>query len=284
MESSKYQVGLATAKNNREENQDSGAVAYFENNKYHILRTNHTPTTITLAYPPKIIVGAILCDGLHREGAKSSNAQVDLFIDLLEYQTDKTHSPISRFNERYYSRAKQYEFGATTALLETINEQNQLELGSIGDTRAYLLTEKIHLLTRDHNYQRLLIEKEFRRDITNPKIIDFFDNHEQTEYISMKDFLIPATSRLTKSISPLERHSLDSTLYETTEHPTIIKMQYALCLLTDGAYEIFRDNRKQLEEVLITSKHSQQAAETIINLSTKASEDNATAIVIKRMR
>ncbi len=283
---SQYEVSLASIQNQRKSNQDSALAFTYRNEKLHFQSTltNHNQQTCTLTKPPRYIAGAILCDGLHQNGDQSSQLTIDLFREIIENQTTSKNSAIERFNLRSYARIKHIEHGATTALVCLIDSEEKLHMGYIGDTRLYFIPKKtndVHLLTRDHNYQRQIMQEEAGiQALEKPENIDFWDDPEEIEFIHLKGNLIPATSRLTKSIGYLMRHDLDEKIYEIPT-PAIIDKGDTLALLTDGAYEGFRNKRATLGD-LIRNITSSEATRLIINIAEDCTDDNATAIILKR--
>ena len=284
-----YQVGIATTKNRRDTNQDAGVVFYFERNRYIIEDTKNNRRSIPLSKEPSLLAGAIICDGLHNKGDMVSDALVNLFIELLPYADIDNPQPIDRFNLRSYSRIKRIEHGASTTLIHTIDRNHNLTQGYIGDSRGYIVkknTGLVQLVSRDHNYQRTIVEHELKRDITKPHIIDFYDDPKETEYIHapLQTGLVPATSRLTKSMSGFQEQTLDRTIYEHSSETTLLlEEEDSSITLTDGAYEAFRNNRGLLKKI-ITENNPTTAAKKIIQLAERTGDDNATAIVMKRPR
>ncbi len=287
-----YDIAISTITNARESNQDSGFAFRYDTKRLHVHSTNHNFNNQSHIFsnPPLYHAGAILCDGLHPNGDEASNNMIALFSELIEYHTTAPNTPIERFKVRYYARMQQIHKGATTATLITIDTNHKLDIGYIGDTRLYLAKNanptNLHLLTRDDTYQRRIVEeKRGLNGLLNPHIYDHWDDPEQLEYIEMPNKStghrkIKATSRLTKSLGYLMRQDLQTTQYELPQ-PTHIEPNDTLILLTDGAYDAFRNKRAELNEIVRT-KTPQEATTQILEIAEDWTDDNATAIIIKR--
>ena len=289
MQTALYEIGLSSTINGREENQDCGLAFIIKNNiiQFYSTEAEFHNTTYRLHGNQKYSSGSILCDGLHPNGKIASKKMIELCKEIIEYHTTSTNTPFERFNMRAYSRIKNIEHAATTVLIALCDTNHQLHCGYIGDTRLYLNKTTpmgIHLLTRDHNYQRQIVEEEAGiSTLQDPLGVDFWDDPNQTEYIQFpKSGLIPATCRLTKSMGYLIRNELDVTIFEI-ENPIIIEPNESIMLLTDGAYDAFRNKRKNLQSI-ISDETPQKCADIITRLAPEVTDDNASAIIIKRVQ
>lgn len=143
--------------------------------------------------------------------------------------------------------------GMGTTLTLAVIISNELYIGHVGDSRCYIINEKIKQLTKDHSYVEQLIDKGM---ITKAQA----KTH-------------PKKNIITRALGTMKNIEVDLMDYQIKDNDIIM-------LCTDGLSNLLEDN--ELKEIIETTELLENANKKMVKLANdRGGFDNITVIIAK---
>lgn len=210
----------------------------------------------------------IIADGMggHNAGEIASKHAVESVAgyirESLELLSDSGAVPevieqmMKKANKEVYGKSKESEanFGMGTTLIVAVLLKNNIYIGHIGDSRAYLLREdKMERITTDHSYIEELIKNgTLKREEA--------ENH-------------PKKNLITRALGCSEEILVDS-------YTCSIREKDVFLLCTDGLTNMLDET--QIADILTNNEDPQLACAELVNKANdRGGEDNISVIVVK---
>lgn len=204
------------------------------------------------------IVVACVADGIGgmARGEDASQAAVSGFLDypLSEVSPQAAHEAIALANARVIGAMEGKSGGCT--FTGVIADGDKIALAHVGDTRAYLLTDKVEQISEDHSMVAMFVkmgiipaEAAHNHPDSNKIMRALGSNRElPPDYVELREITVPANG-------------------------TIV-------IVSDGVWGVFPP--KEFEVALLEIKQPQDLADRLVRQAIERStSDNATALVMK---
>lgn len=202
----------------------------------------------------------IVADGMggHKAGDKASSYAVERFLEIIRTMTKEQpfclmKDAIEQVNQELFSMAEskeEYEgMGTTFVAASVVN--NQLYVMNIGDSRLYLLNDRISQISMDHSFVEELVRN---GEITKEEA----KNHPQKNYI-------------TRALGAEEQVKADFFQVE-------IEPGNRILLCSDGLSNMVSD--KELESILKNEKKIEVAVDKMIDRANEEGGRDNIAVVI----
>ena len=201
-----------------------------------------------------------VADGMggHNAGEIASNIAVDFVKELLEEgdlpMPKRIEECFSKANNKMLKEACAEKSGMGTTLTLAVVCDDNIIIGHIGDSRAYLVTaDEIKRLTIDHSVSGELFRSGF---------------------ISEAEAKVhPQRNALTRSLGDMEEIKVDLTEIS-------LNLGEYLVLCTDGLHSKVDDS--EIKDVVFAQSTPQKACDELIKLANKrGGHDNITCIIVK---
>ncbi|MFA5927804.1 MAG: Stp1/IreP family PP2C-type Ser/Thr phosphatase [Candidatus Margulisiibacteriota bacterium] len=207
-----------------------------------------------------------VADGMggHNAGEVASQYVIDTFGDYLAHSAPGFASNgykyvleevISLANRKIFSEANSdnAKKGMGTTFTGVLLENNNLHLGHVGDSRAYVIRHgRIQQITEEHTYVADLLKK---NKITKAEAKSHVDSNVITRAVGLKD-------SVKIDVKSLPLHDGD-----------------IVVLTTDGLTDLVTDS--EIQQIVTSRSDPQQAAEEMVRTGNqRGGDDNLTAIVL----
>lgn len=204
----------------------------------------------------------IVCDGMggHKAGEYASRYTVERMVahvsrSRLENPVRILRDAIQKANEILVIESKEDEEKqgmGTTVVAATIID-HRLYVANVGDSRLYVIGEKIEQITKDHSYVEEMVRLgKVERDEAR--------THEKKNVI-------------TRAVGAMEEIKID--IFEVD-----LKDKDVVLLCTDGLTNMVTDEK--IFQIVLSSIHTERIAQLLVEEANKnGGKDNITAVVLK---
>lgn len=204
----------------------------------------------------------IVCDGMggHKAGEYASRYTVERMVahvsrSRLENPVRILRDAIQKANEILVIESKEDEEKqgmGTTVVAATIID-HRLYVANVGDSRLYVIGEKIEQITKDHSYVEEMVRLgKVERDEAR--------THEKKNVI-------------TRAVGAMEEIKID--IFEVD-----LKDKDLVLLCTDGLTNMVTDEK--IFQIVLSSIHTERIAQLLVEEANKnGGKDNITAVVLK---
>ncbi len=204
----------------------------------------------------------IVCDGMggHKAGEYASRYTVERI--LAHVSRSRSENPIrilrdaiQKANELLVveSREDAEKQGMGTTVVAATLVDHRLYVANVGDSRLYVIGEKIEQITKDHSYVEEMVRmgKVDREDARN---------HEKKNVI-------------TRAVGATEKIKTDIFEVDLEDNAVVL-------LCTDGLSNMVTDER--ICQIVLSSEQTEDIARNLVNEANKnGGQDNITAVVLK---
>ena len=204
----------------------------------------------------------IVCDGMggHKAGEYASRYTVERIVASVSRSRWKEpirilKDAIKKANEILVVEAKEdskkYGMGTTVVAATVIN--NRLYVANVGDSRLYVVNEKIEQITKDHSYVAEMI-----------RMGKFSPDDERIQ--SKKNVI-------TRAVGATERVTPDFFEVDLKENDLVL-------MCTDGLSNMVTDEK--IHQIVLSLHDAEEIARTLVNEANKnGGQDNITVLVAK---
>ncbi len=240
---------------------------------------------------PQQILRACVADGMGGEvaGELASRAAVQTFCEArplpnlakAEVQIDWTVNLVWRANDAVFDVLDDDGGGCTFTSISVVNDR--LALAHVGDSRAYLYNPEngLQLLTRDHSLVRAMIDQGV---ITETEAESSPDANKVIRSLGVRRRQQEGDTYIDTLASLTDKNS--QPIYKETRN---VEPEEIILLLSDGIWGVWGYKEAMIKERLIkviqANYTAQQVADNLVKAALEeGAPDNATAVVVKRLR
>lgn len=224
-----------------------------------------TEGTVSLAQNVRVL--AVICDGMGGmvNGGQASATAIQMIKDTFEQVQGDSEVNIPNFfisgiktiDNTIYNFPRKNGKGSGTTMVAVLVENNQLYWASVGDSRIYILREKVLTqVTRDHNYMLRLQEMVDQGQISQEEA----NTNRQRE--ALISFLgIGNVSLLDVNMDPFRLQSGDIILLTSDGMTKVLSEEQIMDILSDNSS--VEDRAKKLVETAVEQNMRSQDNTTV---------------------